>query len=422
MTSNTPYTIQTIQSLSDISQSDWDRLSGASKFDSHPSDTDSHPSKIDSNISQCESNRSEYDSETAYNPFISYNFLRSLEISSSVGSDAGWLPQHLILSNETGDILGAVPAYLKSHSQGEYVFDHAWADAWTRAGGRYYPKLQCTVPFTPATGPRLLVKRGADRNAIIKALAHGICQMTEQMNLSSSHVTFMPEHEAGHLNAVGYVLRHDQQFHFINDGYSHYSQFLDTLTSRKRKALKKERSKALENGITIDWLTGHQLTEQIWDIFYAFYIDTSSRKWGTPYLTREFFSQIGHKMADDIVLIMAKRDGRYMAGAINFIGSDCLYGRHWGCVEDHPFLHFEVCYHQAIDFAIAHKLSRVEAGAQGQHKLARGYLPATTFSAHYIPHEGFRRAVSDYLIHERQEIGEIGDILRKRGPFRDRQI
>lgn len=390
LTPETPLTVQAISSVADVPRDVWDLLSGTSNNDSF----------------------------YAYNPFISYPFLNALESSHSVGDASGWLPQHLILSDPDGQILGAVPAYLKSHSQGEYVFDHAWADAWMRAGGHYYPKLQCTVPFTPATGPRLLVKQGADRRAIIAALASGIQQSTEQMGLSSVHITFMPKLEAEALIELGYLVRHDQQFHFINEGYESYGDFLETLTSRKRKALKKERSKALDNDITIEWLTGDQLTEEIWDIFFSFYIDTGSRKWGTPYLTRSFFSEIGTHMGEDVLLIMAKRDGRYIAGAINFIGGDCLYGRHWGCVEDHPFLHFEVCYHQAIDFAIAHKLARVEAGAQGQHKLARGYLPATTYSAHYIPHQGFRRAVSDYLIHERQEVGEIGEILRNRGPFK----
>lgn len=390
-------TVQTISNISEISKSDWDCFSGASK--------------IDSNGSQSES-------ALAYNPFISHDFLSSLEESGSVSRQTGWMPQHLVLSNSNGDILGALPAYVKSHSQGEYVFDHAWADAWERAGGRYYPKMQSSVPFTPATGPRLLVKDGEDRTSVQLGLASALMQVTKQMQLSSAHITFMPEEEATLLKDQGFLVRNDQQFHFQNDNYGSYADFLDTLASRKRKALKKERRIACENGIEIEWLTGAQLNEDIWDIFFQFYTDTGMRKWGQPYLTRQFFSLIGERMPDDILLIMAKHQGRYIAGAINFIGSDCLYGRHWGCVEDHPYLHFEVCYHQAIDFAIAKGLARVEAGAQGQHKLARGYLPSMTYSAHYIPHEGFRNAIGDYLDHERQEVGEIQEILQTRSPFK----
>lgn len=390
-------TVQTISNISEISKSDWDCFSGASKIDS---------------------NGSQGESALAYNPFISHDFLSSLEESGSVSRQTGWMPQHLVLSNSKGDILGALPAYVKSHSQGEYVFDHAWADAWERAGGRYYPKMQSSVPFTPATGPRLLVKDGEDRTSVQLGLASALMQVTEQMQLSSAHITFMPEEEAMLLKDQGFLVRNDQQFHFQNDNYSSYAEFLDTLASRKRKALKKERRIACENGIEIEWLTGAQLNEDIWDIFFRFYTDTGMRKWGQPYLTRQFFTLIGERMPDDILLIMAKHQGRYIAGAINFIGSDCLYGRHWGCVEDHPYLHFEVCYHQAIDFAIAKGLARVEAGAQGQHKLARGYLPSMTYSAHYIPHEGFRNAIGDYLDHERQEVGEIQEILQTRSPFK----
>ena len=396
--------VQTISSIDEVPKSEWDQFSGTSKVRSTASHSDSEASQNDSAI--------------PYNPFISHDFLSSLEQSGSVTRDEGWMPQHLILSNSSGDILGALPAYIKSHSQGEYVFDHGWADAWQRAGGQYYPKLQCSVPFTPATGPRLLTRRGADTSQLRLSLAAGLCQVTDQFQLSSAHITFMPEDEAKVLEGQGFLIRNDQQFHFHNDNYKSYDDFLQTLASRKRKNLKKERQAALDNSITIDWITGTDLTEEIWDIFYQFYIDTSARKWGRPYLTREFFSLIGTRMPDDILLIMAKRDGRYVAGAINFIGSDCLYGRHWGCVEDHPFLHFEVCYHQAIDFAIERGLKRVEAGAQGQHKLARGYLPETTYSAHYIPHEGFHGAVADYLAHERQEVGEIQEILKMRAPFK----
>ncbi|MEP2945120.1 MAG: GNAT family N-acetyltransferase [Lentilitoribacter sp.] len=392
-----PLTVQTIAEISEVSKSDWDQFTGASKIDSIASQTDS---------------------TSGYNPFVSHDFLSSLEQSGSVSLETGWMPQHLVLSNSDGDILGALPSYVKSHSQGEYVFDHAWADAWERAGGRYYPKLQCSVPFTPATGPRLLVQNKANVTAVRLGLASALCQVTDQLQLSSAHITFLPEEEAELLKQQGFMIRNDQQFHFENADYQTYADFLDTLASRKRKAIKKERRIALENDISIEWLTGDQLTEDVWDVFYQFYMDTGMRKWGRPYLTRAFFSLISERMADDILLIMAKRDGRYIAGAINFIGSDCLYGRHWGCMEDHPYLHFEVCYHQAIEYAITHGLKRVEAGAQGQHKLARGYLPKMTYSAHYIPHEGFRNAISDYLHHERQEVGEILEILETRAPFK----
>jgi len=325
-----------------------------------------------------------------------------------------------VLRAPDGSLEGALPAYIKSHSmgEGEYVFDHAWADAFTRAGGRYYPKLQCSAPFTPATGPRLMVRPGPGEDARRRALAAGGRALCTQLGLSSVHATFVPEAEIPAFEAEGYLHRTDQQFHFQNPGYGSYEDFLDTLASRKRKQLKKERKAALENDITIEWLTGSDLSEEIWDIFYEFYIDTGGRKWGRPYLTRAFFSMIGERMAEDVLLVMARRGGRYVAGAINFIGGDCLYGRHWGCVEDHPFLHFEVCYHQAIDFAIAKGLARVEAGAQGEHKLARGYLPATTHSAHYIDHPGLRRAVADYLDRERRDVEQIGEMLRDHGPFR----
>lgn len=358
------------------------------------------------------------DEGNSYNPFISYNFLSSLEDSGCVSRKTGWLPQHLRLEDEDGRLLGAVPCYLKSHSQGEYVFDHGWADAFERAGGNYYPKYQASVPFTPATGPRLLHDRSLRPQAVRQGLAAGLRQLTEQRGVSSAHVTFLPENEIPALTGMGFLHRMDQQFHFINDGYGSYDDFLETLASRKRKALRKERREALADGISIDWLTGSDLTEAIWDQFFAFYMDTGSRKWGRPYLNREFYSLIGERMADDILLVMAKRNGRYVAGAINFIGSDRLFGRHWGCIEDHPYLHFEVCYHQAIDFAISKGLKVVEAGAQGEHKLARGYVPVTTHSAHYIVHEGFRRAVEDYLERERREIVRLNEALQDHTPFR----
>jgi predicted N-acyltransferase len=355
---------------------------------------------------------------TAYNPFVSHAYLSALEESGSATAETGWLGQHLLMEDADGFLRGALACYVKSHSQGEYVFDHGWADAFERAGGRYYPKLQCSVPFTPATGPRLLVAGGCDPRTVRDALAAGLKELTRRHRLSSAHVTFVPTDEMPILEQAGFLHRMDQQFHFMNEGYGSHDDFLATLTSRKRKALKKERRSAVENGITIDWLTGSDLTEAIWDQFFAFYMDTGGRKWGRPYLTRAFYSLIGERMADDILLVMAKRGGRYIAGAINFIGGDALYGRHWGCIEDHPFLHFEVCYHQAIDYAIAKGLKRVEAGAQGEHKLARGYMPVTTHSAHFISHPGLARAVADYLERERRDVEETGEFLAEHGPFR----
>ncbi len=359
------------------------------------------------------------DEENGYNPFISYDFLKILEESGCAVGRSGWQGHHLRLETPDGSLLGAVPCYVKSHSQGEYVFDHGWADAFERAGGRYYPKLQISVPFTPVTGPRLLVRRqGVDPDVVRSALAAGLKAVTENLGVSSAHVTFAQQSDVEALEQAGFLHRTDQQFHFFNHGYASYDDFLATLASRKRKALKKERREALSGGISIDWLTGSDLTERVWDDFFAFYMDTGARKWGRPYLNRHFFSLIGERMRDDVLLVMARRAGRYIAGAINFIGSDALYGRNWGCVEDHPFLHFEVCYHQAIDFAIDRKLKVVEAGAQGEHKLARGYMPVTMHSAHYIAHAGLRNAVADYLRRERREVAHVGEYLGEHGPFR----
>jgi predicted N-acyltransferase len=358
----------------------------------------------------------------AYNPFLSHAFLQSLEDSGTVSRQSGWGPQHLRLERSDGTLLGAMPCYLKSHSQGEYVFDHGWADALERAGGRYYPKLQVAVPFTPATGPRLLAPEGIDPGPLRAALAQGLAALTEKLGVSSAHVTFAEQPDVDALDEAGFLLRTDQQFHFHNPGYRDYGDFLDTLASRKRKALRKERAAAIQNGIEIDRLTGKDLTERVWDDFFRFYMDTGSRKWGRPYLNRKFFSLIGERMADDVLLVMARRDGRYVAGAINFIGSERLFGRNWGCIEDHPFLHFEVCYHQAIDFAIERGLKVVEAGAQGEHKLARGYMPVTTRSAHYIAHPGLRRAVADHLERERRDVEQIGAYLEEHGPFRKGQL
>jgi predicted N-acyltransferase len=353
-----------------------------------------------------------------YNPFLSHAFLSALEDSGCVARKAGWLPQFLRLEDDSGALIGAVPCYLKSHSQGEYVFDHGWADAFERAGGRYYPKLQASIPFTPATGPRLLVARDWDGDTVRAALANGLRQLTSQLGVSSAHSTFVNETDLPAFTDAGFLHRIDQQFHFFNEGYTTYDDFLETLASRKRKALKKERRDALADGISIERLTGSQLTREVWDTFFAFYMDTGSRKWGRPYLNRKFYALIGERMPDDIMLVMARRDGRYIAGAINFIGSDRLFGRHWGCIEDHRFLHFEVCYHQAIDFAIERKLHVVEAGAQGEHKLARGYLPVTTHSVHYLAHEGLRRAINDFLRREREEVALMSHVLNEHTPFK----
>ncbi|WP_315928087.1 GNAT family N-acetyltransferase [Mesorhizobium sp. SP-1A] len=361
-------------------------------------------------------------SGSGYNPFLSYAFLTSLEDAGCAVPRTGWQGNHIRLETSDGRLVGAIPCYAKSHSQGEYVFDHGWADALERAGGNYYPKLQCAVPFTPVTGPRLLVARGEDEASVKAGLAAGLKVVTDKLGISSAHVTFAPHGDVETLEAAGYLHRTDQQFHFLNEGFSTYDDFLATLASRKRKALKKERREALAGGIAVDWLTGSDLTERVWDDFFAFYMDTGGRKWGRPYLNRRFFSLVGERMADDILLVMARRDGRYIAGAINFIGSDALYGRNWGCIEDHPFLHFEVCYHQAIDFAIARKLKVVEAGAQGEHKLARGYRPVTMHSAHYIAHPGLRRAVADYLLRERREVAQMGTYLEEHTPFRKGEI
>jgi len=358
------------------------------------------------------------DSTLPYNPFISYDFLTALEESGCAAPSAGWRGHHLRLEDANGRLVGAVPCYLKSHSQGEYVFDHGWADAFERAGGRYYPKLQCAVPFTPATGPRLLTADSGDRVHTRRLLAGALRQVTDKLGVSSAHVTFASDEDIVALASQGYLERIDQQFHFFNEAYGSYDDFLASLASRKRKALKKERREALGDGISIDWLTGRDLTEKVWDDFFSFYMDTGSRKWGRPYLNRMFFSLIGERMADDILLVMAKRNGRYIAGAINFIGADTLFGRNWGCIEDHPFLHFEVCYHQAIDFAIEHRLRVVEAGAQGEHKLARGYRAVETRSAHYIANPGLRRAIAEYLGRERAEVEHVSEYFAAHTPFK----
>ena len=348
------------------------------------------------------------------NPFVSHAFLHALEASGSATAETGWQPAH-ILVEDRGTAIAAAPMYVKSHSYGEYVFDHAWAEAFARAGGEYYPKLQVAVPFTPVTGPRLLTGSNA---AARQPLAAAMTAFAKRLGVSSLHITFPTEDEAKTLGALGYLERHDQQFHWHNENYRDFTDFLAHLSSIKRKNLRRERTEAVKNDVTIEWLTSSDLKEAHWDAFFAFYMDTGSRKWGQPYLTRDFFSRVGETMADQILLVMAKRNGRHIAGALNFIGADTLYGRNWGAVEHHPFLHFEICYYQAIEFAIAKGLKVVEAGAQGAHKLARGYLPARTFSLHWIEHTGLRNAVAHYLKQERRAVDADIAALAEHAPFK----
>ena len=347
------------------------------------------------------------------NPFVSHAFLSALETSGSAVAEAGWQPVPIVVDGADGRPAAIAPAYAKSHSQGEYVFDHSWADAWERAGGRYYPKLQVASPFSPVPGPRLLLRDAAAGPALIA----GIEAVTDQHGLSSAHATFVAEDQLPLFEAAGWLIRQGTQFHWANDGYSGFDEFLGVLASRKRKAIRKERERAVE-GLTIRHLSGADITEAHWDAFWAFYQDTGARKWGRPYLTRTFFSQLGATMSDQCLLILATRDGRPIAGALNLIGDDTLYGRYWGCSEDVPFLHFELCYYQAIDAAIARRLARVEAGAQGEHKLARGYVPVPTWSAHYIPDAGFRRAIADFLARERRAVEQEQEFLTDLAPFR----
>lgn len=352
------------------------------------------------------------------NPFTRHAFLKALEDAGCASADEGWMPQHLLLEDPSGTLVGAMPMYLKSHSQGEYIFDHGWANAFERAGGRYYPKLLAAVPFTPATGPRLLVREGQDFDQTARLLLQGGIQVAEQFKVSGLNINFLTAREAKVATDLGLLLRTGEQFHWVNQDYADFDAFLENLSSRKRKAIRKERREALANDIEIETVSGDALTEDHWDAFHRFYIDTGSRKWGRPYLNRTFWSLLGERCGDSVVLMLARRDGRYIAGALNLAGTDTLYGRYWGCVEDHRFLHFELCYYRAIEWAIDHGLSRVEAGAQGPHKLARGYLPTTTRSVHWIADPGFRKAVADYLQHERQEVQREIDYLDRFSPFR----
>jgi predicted N-acyltransferase len=351
------------------------------------------------------------------NPSVCYAFLSALEESGSATPRTGWAPQHLSLAGAAGGVVGVVPLYAKSHSYGEYVFDHGWADAYERAGGRYYPKLLSAVPFTPVPGPRLLVRPGAPAETREQLIA-GMIELARRRRISSLHVNFPQEDEVKLLAEAGFLERLGQQFHWMNEGYGDFKDYLAALNSRKRKAVKKERREALAPGIEIEVLTGRDLHSRHWDAFYEFYLATSDRKWGSAYLNRKFFALIGARMPEKIVLVMARRGRNYVAGALNLLGTEAIYGRNWGSYGDYKFLHFECCYYQAIEFAIAHGLRRVEAGAQGPHKLQRGYLPVPTYSAHFIPDPGFARAVAQFLAREREMIAHKMEHLAAFAPFR----
>lgn len=356
------------------------------------------------------------ESGRAMDPFTTHRFLSALEDSGSVGTGTGWQPQY-VTARSGGMLIAVAPMYLKSHSQGEYIFDHNWAHAYEQAGGRYYPKLQIAVPHTPATGRRFLVRPGFEE-AGSAALTEGAVRLASRNRISSLHITFCTEAEALRGVEMGLLLRKTQQFHWLNDGYDDFDGFLASLNSRKRKNIRKERAAAQNFGGSIHTFSGDDLWPEHWDAFWGFYQDTGARKWGTPYLTRAFFDIAQETLRDDMALVLAKRDGRWVAGALNFVGAETLYGRYWGCVEHHPFLHFELCYYQAIDIAIARGLKRVEAGAQGEHKLARGYLPTPTWSLHWVADSGFRDAIDRYLEAERDAVDEEISVLTDYGPFK----
>ncbi len=353
-----------------------------------------------------------------YNPFLDHAFFLSLEESGAASARAGWLPCHLVLRDGAGPAAAILPCYLKSHSYGEYVFDQAWAEAYERAGGQYYPKLQTAVPFTPVTGPRFLVRPGFPEADARGYLAAGAVELAKQHRASSWHVTFARKEEWEALGKLGLLQRTDTQYHWHNQGYGDFDAFLAALSSRKRKTVRKEREQARTSGVEIEWLTGADIQPDHWNAFFTFYMDTGNRKWGRPYLNREFFHLIGERMAERVLLVMGKRDGAYIAGALNFIGGDTLYGRYWGCVESHNFLHFEVCYYQAIEYAIANEIKHVEAGAQGEHKLARGYAPEATYSLHYLADPGLAAAVADYLQQERQAVQRDQEIMSESSPYK----
>ncbi|MGH6955998.1 MAG: GNAT family N-acetyltransferase [Caulobacteraceae bacterium] len=354
----------------------------------------------------------------AANPFVAYDFLDIAEEAGCAAPRTGWAPQHLSVRDEAGEVAAVAPLYLKSHSQGEYVFDHSWADAYERAGGRYYPKLVSASPFSPVTGPRLLVRADIDREAGRKMLLSAAVTLCERMGVSTLGVNFPTEDEWRFMGREGLLLRQNQQYHWVNAGYSTFDEFLGALSSGRRKTIRRERRDAVKD-LEIVALTGADLKEEHWDAFFAFYMDTGARKWGRPYLNRLFFSLLGERMAEKVLLILAQRGGRWIAGALNLIGGDCLFGRNWGCLEDVPFLHFELCYYQAIEWAIDHGLARVEAGAQGQHKIARGYLPSAVYSAHHIADPALAAAVGRFLEEERRAVqGEMDWLAEEYSPFR----
>lgn len=378
--------IRTINSLNEIAGEDWDRCANPAS--------------------------------RVYNPFISFAFLHALEISGSATAETGWHGCHILLEDEAGNLEGVMPCYLKPHSSGEYVFDYGWAEAYERAGGRYYPKMQSSVPFSPVTGPRFLVPDCDNPVQRKRFLAEGAKLACEKLHASSVHITFLPEEDWREIADDGWLRRTDTQFHWHNNGYETFDDFLANLSSRKRKNIIRERRIANSHDLTIERLTGTGIKERHWDAFYRFYLETGSRKWGTPYLNRQFFSLIGEAIPDDIMLVMISRDDHLIAGALNMIGGDTLFGRNWGAIEHYDCLHFEACYYQAIEFAIERGLACVEAGAQGPHKLARGYLPKTTYSLHYLADPRFARAVEDYLEHERSAVAQDGKFLRAHSPFR----
>ena len=387
MSQETQIEINVLTSLSQISEIEWDRCACPEPVDQPPID-----------------------------PFTTYRFLKALEDSGSVGPGTGWTP-HYLQAKRGDETIGVAPLYGKTHSQGEYIFDHNFAQAFENSGGRYYPKLQIAVPHTPATGRRLLVR--PEHQAVAQsALVQAAVQLAAENELSSLHVTFCTEQEAEAVAQMGLMPRRSQQFHWINNSYKNFDDFLADLSSRKRKNIRKERAQAQNFGGQIEVLTGDEIEPHHWDAFWVFYQDTGARKWGTPYLTRQFFEQAQTHLRRDMLLVLAKRDGRYIAGALNFIGQDTLFGRYWGCTEEFPCLHFELCYYQAIEFAIARGLQRVEAGAQGAHKLARGYLPVATHSLHWFGDAGFSQAVARYLEAERDAVDDEINVLTSYGPFK----
>lgn len=359
-----------------------------------------------------------YAEDYADNPFVCFDFLDALEQTNCAVERTGWGPRHLLLKDETSQAAAVMPLYLKTHSRGEYVFDHAWAEAYERAGGAYYPKLQSCAPFSPVTGPRLIVRADVDRQEAQRLLLGGALALCERLGASGVNVTFPTEGEWHLMGEQGLLQRQDQQYHWYNRGYATFEDFLAALSSGRRKTIRRERRDALA-AVEVVALTGADLKEEHWDAFYGFYTDTGARKWGQPYLNRAFFSQLSARMADKVLLLLARKEGRWIAGALNLIGGDCLYGRHWGCIEDVPFLHFELCYYQAIEHAIRLGLPRVEAGAQGPHKIARGYLPAAVYSAHFIADPALRAPVERYLEQERQAVREEMDWLAEEySPFK----